>query len=93
MASRLNEFKNQLAKSSHVSSSFDYLNFSEFFSEEENEMRLKIRDFLTKEVVPTISDYVERAQFPEAYIPKMRDAKIIGHFINKPYGFGSKIAV
>lgn len=48
---------------------------------------------LAKEVVPTIGEYVEKAQFPDAYIPKMREAQIIGHFIKKPYGFQSKIAM
>jgi len=82
-----------MAKIGYVSSSFDYLHFGDFFSAEENELRLKIRDLLQKEVVPTIGDFIEKAMFPEPYLAKFREAGIIGHFINKPYGFGSSMKV
>lgn len=44
-----------------MSSAIDYLQFSGLFSEEDNEKRLKIREFMLKEVQPTISEYIEKA--------------------------------
>lgn len=79
-------YKNQISKPSYVDSAFDYFRFSDFLTPEENKNRLKLRALLEREIAPTINDYVERAEFPEEYIPKLRDSKIFHYLLAKPFG-------
>jgi hypothetical protein len=55
-----------------VDSSFDYLDFGSFITPEQNEIRLKLRQFLEAEVRESIIPYIEAAKFPEYLIPKFR---------------------
>lgn len=91
MAARLNDYKNQISKPSYVDSAFDFFRFSDFLSKEENDYRLKLRAWLEKEVQPTINDYVEKAEFPEEYLPKLRDVGVFNYLVDKPFGKSSSI--
>ncbi|KAL4510571.1 hypothetical protein ABPG72_004725 [Tetrahymena utriculariae] len=91
MATRLNDYKNQISKPSYVDSAFDYFRFGDLLSNEDNEFRLKLRAWLEKEIQPTINDYVERAEFPEEYIPKIRETQVFHYLVDEPFGKGKSI--
>lgn len=69
-----------------MDSCFDYLNLGSLLTHEENEARLRIRQFVQSEVIPTIDPYVEEAKFPEYLIPKLRATNILSYFLKPPYG-------
>jgi acyl-CoA oxidase len=69
-----------------VDSSFDYLNFKEFLSPQEEELRKTLRAFLEAEIAPTINDYYEKAEFPYALVKKLKALNIFKYFLPKPYG-------
>lgn len=69
-----------------MDSAFDYFRYSDFLTPEENKNRLRLRTFLEREIAPTINDYVERAEFPEEYIPKLRDSGLFEYLLDKPFG-------
>ncbi len=50
------------------------------------DIRLRVRQFVESEIIPTIDSYVEEAKFPEYLIPKFRSANILEHFLKPPYG-------
>lgn len=54
-------------------------------SEEEREIRDRIRDFVDREVIPTINEYWERAEFPFEMVPKLAELNIAGTTIE---GYG-----
>jgi len=45
---------------------------------EDNALRLKVRAFMEKEVLPIINDYWERDAFPFELLPKLKELKIMG---------------
>lgn len=77
----------------YVDSCFDYLNLGSLLTHEENvylliyseEARLRIRQFVQLEVIPTIDPYVEEAKFPEYLVPKLRATNILNDFLKPPY--------
>lgn len=50
------------------------------------EVRLRVRQFVESEIVPTIDPYVEEAKFPEYLLPKLKSLNILEHFLKAPYG-------
>ena len=64
----------------------DFYLMDELLSEEERNIRDKVRAFCDREVIPIINDYWERAEFPFELIPKLAALGIAGGSIQ---GYGS----
>ena len=63
----------------------DYYLLEELLTDEEREIRDKVRTFADREVIPIINDYWEKAQFPFELIPKIAELGIAGTTIQ---GYG-----
>ena len=63
----------------------DYYLMDELLSDEERNVRDKVRDFCDREVVPIINKYWENAEFPFELVPKIADLGIAGETIE---GYG-----
>ena len=48
----------------------DYYLVEELLTDEEREVRDKVRAFADREVIPIINDYWDKAQFPFELVPK-----------------------
>jgi glutaryl-CoA dehydrogenase len=67
----------------------DFYLLSHTLSAEDNELRLKVRAFMEKEVQPIINDYWARDEFPFELLPKLKALGIAGLPI-KGYGCPGK---
>src|SRR6201986_4301300 len=56
----------------------DFYLIAQTLSAEDNALRLKVRDFMEREVQPIIADYWERDAFPFDLVPKVRELGIMG---------------
>ena len=56
----------------------DYYLIEELLTDEEREVRDKVRAFADREVIPIINDYWDKAQFPFELIPKIAELNIAG---------------
>ena len=63
----------------------DYYLIEELLTDEEREVRDKVRAFADREVIPIINEYWDKAQFPFELIPKIAELNIAGTTI-KGYG-------
>ena len=63
----------------------DYYHIDDLLTEEEREVRDRVRAFADREVIPIISGYWERAEFPFQLVPKVAELGIAGGAI-KGYG-------
>ncbi|HET7478641.1 MAG TPA: acyl-CoA dehydrogenase family protein, partial [Rubrobacteraceae bacterium] len=63
----------------------DYYLLDDLFTDEEREVRDKVRAFADREVIPVINEYWEKAQFPFELIPKIAELGIAGGAIE---GYG-----
>jgi glutaryl-CoA dehydrogenase len=63
----------------------DYYLIEELLTDEERELKDKIRAFADREVIPVINDYWDKAQFPFELIPKFAELGIAGSTIE---GYG-----
>ena len=63
----------------------DYYLVEELLTDEEREVRDKVRAFADREVIPIINEYWDKAQFPFELIPKIAELNIAGTTI-KGYG-------
>ena len=63
----------------------DYYLIEELLTDEEREVRNKVRAFADREVIPIINDYWDKAQFPFELIPKIADLNVAGTTIQ---GYG-----
>ena len=63
----------------------DYYAIEELLTDEEREIRDRVRAFCEKEVIPVIGEYWDRAEFPVTLIPKLAELNIMGGTI-KDYG-------
>ena len=63
----------------------DYYLIEELLTDEEREVRDKVRAFADREVIPIINEYWDKAQFPFELIPKIADLNIAGTTIQ---GYG-----
>lgn len=68
-----------------TANSTDYLRVQYDFTPEQLEHLLRVRDFVDHEVVPVISDYWERAEFPRELVARLGELGIIGDVIS---GYG-----
>ncbi len=56
----------------------DYYLIEELLTDEEREVRDKVRAFADREVIPIINDYWDKAQFPFELVPKVAELNIAG---------------
>src|SRR5438128_2442977 len=63
----------------------DFYNMDDLLTEEEREVKNRVRTFMHTEVEPIINDYWERAEFPKQLIPKLALLGLAGGSI-KGYG-------
>jgi glutaryl-CoA dehydrogenase len=63
----------------------DYYLVEELLTDEEREVRDKVRAFADRAVIPIINDYWDKAQFPFELVPKIAELNIAGTTI-KGYG-------
>jgi glutaryl-CoA dehydrogenase len=63
----------------------DYYLLDEMYTDEEREIRDRVRAFADTEVIPIINEYWERAEFPFELVPKVAELNIAGATIEE-YG-------
>ena len=63
----------------------DYYLIEELLTDEEREVRDKVRAFADREVIPIINEYWDKAQFPFELVPKIAELNIAGTTIQ---GYG-----
>jgi glutaryl-CoA dehydrogenase len=63
----------------------DYYLLDELFTEQQREVRQRVRSFMETEIVPVINAYWERAEFPFPLVPKIAALNIAGFNIQ---GYG-----
>jgi glutaryl-CoA dehydrogenase len=64
----------------------DYYLYEELLTDEEREVRQRLRAYCDKEVLPIINDYWERAEFPFELIPGLAELGLAGGTVQ---GYGS----
>jgi glutaryl-CoA dehydrogenase len=70
----------------------DFLKVDAHLSEEEKDIREKIRSFVEERIEPNIKDRCERARFPRELVPDMGSLGVLGMHL-KGYGRAGKGAV
>ena len=70
----------------------DFLNVEAHLSDEEKEIRSKVRAFVEGRIQPNIKDWFERAHFPRELVPEMGALGLLGMHL-KGYGCAGKSAV
>jgi glutaryl-CoA dehydrogenase len=63
----------------------DFYRIDDLLTDEEREVRDRVRTFSDKEIVPIINDYWERAEFPFELVPKLAALRLAGGTIE---GYG-----
>ena len=76
----------QISKQVYINSSYDYMNFSDFLTKEEENIRLSIRTFLEKEIQHLIAPAIEKSCLTQEIINKLKEIEIFKYFFKKPYG-------
>ena len=56
----------------------DYYLLADLLTDEEREIRDRVRAFVDSDVLPIINDYWERAQFPFELVPKIAELGVVG---------------
>jgi len=64
----------------------DYFDMNSLLYEEEKMVRDTLRQFVTNEVMPIISECYEKAEFPVQLIPKLGELGILGANLPEKYG-------
>ncbi|MBA2442500.1 MAG: acyl-CoA dehydrogenase family protein [Rubrobacter sp.] len=65
----------------HTSLGTDFYLLDEMLTEEDREVRDRVRGFCDREVIPVMNDYWDRAEFPFEMIPKFAELNIAGSTI------------
>ena len=60
------------------------------FTEEQRALQRVLRDFLQREILPTVAEYDEREEFCWEWIEKLRPLQILGLTIPEEYGGGGQ---
>jgi glutaryl-CoA dehydrogenase len=64
----------------------DFLNVGGLLSEEEKEVRDRVRSFVDERVVPTAAGYWDRAKFPFDLLPGLGELGVMGGTLGREYG-------
>ena len=70
----------------------DLIDFDDFLTPEELELRSQVRDFVQTEIKPNIARWYEDAHFPLEIVPKMAKLGLLGMHL-KGYGCAGRTAV
>jgi glutaryl-CoA dehydrogenase len=85
VASAARTRRNELIADVTTSLGTDYYLIEDLLTEEEKEIRDKVRAFADREVIPVINEYWEKAEFPFELVPKVAELGIAGSTIE---GYG-----
>jgi glutaryl-CoA dehydrogenase len=64
----------------------DFINVGSLLSDEEREIRDRVRSFVDREVIPTAAEYWDKAEFPFDLLPGLGELGIMGGTIEEEYG-------
>jgi glutaryl-CoA dehydrogenase len=64
----------------------DFVNVNSLLSEEEKEIRDRVRGHVDREIIPVMADYWDRAEFPFDLVPGLGELRIMGGSFEKEYG-------
>ncbi len=64
----------------------DFINAGSLLSDEEREIRDKVRSFVDREVIPTAAEYWDKAEFPFDLLPGLGELGIMGGSFGTEYG-------
>ncbi|MBA14696.1 MAG: acyl-CoA dehydrogenase [Chloroflexi bacterium] len=64
----------------------DYYNVLDLLSSEERQVQSTVREFLDSEVLPYVSEWWEKAEFPTHIIPKLGELGLLGANLPSEYG-------
>ena len=64
----------------------DFIDVNRLLSDEEREVRNRVRAFVDEKVVPTAADYWDRAEFPFELLPGLGELGLMGGSFGKEYG-------
>ena len=64
----------------------DFIDVNRLLSDEEREVRDRVRAFVDEKVVPTAADYWDRAEFPFELLPGLGELGLMGGSFGKEYG-------
>ncbi len=64
----------------------DFINVNSLLSDEEKEIRDRVREHVDREIVPVMADYWDRAEFPFELVPGLGELGIMGGSFEKEYG-------
>lgn len=56
----------------------DYMNFDQLLSDDEKLIRQSVRQFVTKEIMPIISESYDKGEFPKQLIPGLAELGVFG---------------
>ena len=64
----------------------DFVNVGSLLSEEEKEIRERVRSFVNREVIPPAAEHWHKAEFPFELLPGLGELGIMGGSFEKEYG-------
>ena len=64
----------------------DFVNVNSLLTDEEKEIRDRVREHVDREIVPVMADYWDKAEFPFDLIPGLGELGIMGGSFEKEYG-------
>src|SRR3954469_10777755 len=64
----------------------DFIDVSSLLSEEEKEIRDRVRSFVDQEVIPTAAEYWDKAEFPFDLLPGLGELGLAGGSFGEEYG-------
>jgi glutaryl-CoA dehydrogenase len=64
----------------------DFINAGNLLSDEEKEIRDRVRSFVERDVIPTAAEYWDKAEFPFDLLPSLGELGLIGGTIEEKYG-------
>ncbi len=64
----------------------DFVNTNSLLSEEEKEVRDRVREHVDREIIPVMAGYWDRAEFPFDLVPGLGELGIMGGSFEKEYG-------
>src|SRR4028118_2343964 len=64
----------------------DFIEASKLLSNEEKEIRARVRDFVDREVIPRAADHWDRGEFPFDLLPGLGKLGLMGGTISEEYG-------
>jgi glutaryl-CoA dehydrogenase len=64
----------------------DFINVGALLSEEEKEIRARVREFVDREVIPIAADHWDRAEFPFEVLRGLGELGLVGGTFSEEYG-------